>query len=384
MATAKHRKATKHDSRRLNLGTTLSLVSRQSPTSRAEISRLTGLTRAAVSSLVGELIDDGLLRELGPGPSAGGKPPTLLALNERGRDVVAVDLGNRPFRGALVDLTGRIHHRVDTGAADLNGEPAVEAAMALISDLLGHAEAPVLGIGVGTPGVVDAEGHVIEAANLDWHHLDLGRRIRMAFDLPVSIANDAQVAALAEYQRHTGENDNVMLVKLGQGVGAGVVIGGRLHRGDHFAAGEVGHVQVVTDGPICPCGNRGCLETVASIPAILRTVGADPSRDAWDALSLAAVTGEEPLRRALRLAGSHLGAVLAHAVGLLDIRRIVISSELRNSGDDLIDEVRTSLAQRILPSTADLITVELSSLGADLVLVGAASAVVTDRLGVML
>ena len=105
-------KATKHDSRRSNLQNTLDLVSEHRATSRAELSRLTGLTRAAVSSLVGELIDEGLLTELGQGTSAGGKPPTLLALNASGRDIVALDLGHRPFQGALVDLRGHIRHRV--------------------------------------------------------------------------------------------------------------------------------------------------------------------------------------------------------------------------------------------------------------------------------
>ncbi|MGH8927073.1 MAG: helix-turn-helix domain-containing protein, partial [Acidimicrobiia bacterium] len=169
-----HAKATKHDSRRSNLRTTLELVSNQGATSRAEIARQTGLTRAAVSSLVGELISHGLLRELGQGVSAGGKPPTLLALNERGREIVVVDLGHRPFRAALVDLSGRIHERID--AADSNGDPigdtAHDVALTMIESLILKATAPVLGIGVGAPGVIDPDGRVLEAANLDWHGVD--------------------------------------------------------------------------------------------------------------------------------------------------------------------------------------------------------------------
>src|SRR3990170_7555147 len=280
-------KATKHDSRRSNLQTTLDLVSERRATSRAELSRLTGLTRAAVSSLVGELIDDGLLCEIGQGTSAGGKPPTILALNAGGRDIVAVDLGHRPFQGALVDLSGHIRWRLDSAATHVTGQNAVEIAIELIGSLLDHAQAPVLGIGVGTPGVVDAGGLVLEAANLDWHRLDLGKDIAARFGVPVSIANDAQVAALAELRRHPGAGEDVLLVKLGRGVGAGVVLGSRLLRGENSAAGEIGHIQVVPDGALCTCGNTGCLETVASVPAILRSVGADPDRDPWDALALA-------------------------------------------------------------------------------------------------
>jgi N-acetylglucosamine repressor len=384
----RHSKATKHDSRRNNLRTTLELVSTEGATSRAEISRQTGLTRAAVSSLVAELIDQGLLRELGRGISAGGKPPTLLSLNERGRDIVAIDLGHRPFRAALVDLSGRIHERMDSphieNGPNPTGASARDAAVDLIGNLIEKSQAPVLGIGVGTPGVVDTEGRVIEAANLDWHQVDLAGELRKRFSIPVSIANDAQVAALAEFRRHPAERQNLVLVKLGRGVGAGVIINGALHRGDHAAAGEIGHVQVVPDGEKCSCGNRGCLETVASIPAILRRLGADPDRHAWDALALAGMAGEEPVRRALAEAGRHLGAVLANVVALLDVGHVVLASELRNAGDVLVDEVRGAIRQRVLPATADLIEVEISSLGGDLVLAGAASAVLADRLGVVL
>jgi predicted NBD/HSP70 family sugar kinase len=381
-ANPRHRKATKHDSRRSNLRTTLDLVSLHGSTSRAELSRITGLTRAAMSSLVSELIDQGLLRELGPGTSAGGKPPTLVALNPRGRDIVALDLGRRPFQGALVDLGGHIHHRLETAHRDLKGEAAVAATLQLVEDLTGLAEAPVLGVGIATPGVVDVGGMVLEAANLDWHHLDLGGALALPY--PVSIANDAQVATLAEARRRPQATDSLLLVKLGRGVGAGVFLGAGLHRGEHASAGEIGHVRVVEDGIACSCGNRGCLETVASVPAILRSLEVDPDLQPWDGIALAAMVGDEPLRRSLRAAGRYLGGVLAHAVGLLDVGRIVIASELRNAGEDLIDEVRRELAERILPSNADTVSVELSSLGGDLVLSGAATLVLSDRLGVML
>lgn len=384
----RHPKATKQDSRRSNLRTTLELVSDQRESSRAEISRQTGLTRAAVSSLVAELIDQGLLRELGQGASAGGKPPTLLALNERGRDIVAVDLGNRPFRASLVDLGGRIHERDEaprTGSDRLpTGERARRQTIELIGSLIDRSRAPILGIGVGTPGVVDAHGTVVEAANLDWHRLNLASDLEREFGVPVSMANDAQIAALAELRRRPETTRNLILVKVGWGVGAGVIMNGVLHRGDHAAAGEIGHLRVVEGGDPCSCGNRGCLETVASVPSILRRVGADPERHTWDALALAGLAGDEPVRRALTEAGRYLGSVLATMVSTLDARSVVVASELRNAGDVLADQVRTEISQRVLPAIADLVEVEVTPLGADLVMAGAASAVLADRLGVVL
>jgi predicted NBD/HSP70 family sugar kinase len=326
-----------------------------------------------------------MLRELGQGTSAGGKPPTLLALNERGRDIVAVDLGHRPFRGALIDLSGRIHERIEAEPDPIApvGDRARQVAVELIEALIARATAPVLGIGVGTPGVIDPDGTVLEAANLDWHGLDLGPELRERFDIPVSIANDAAMAALIEYRRRPTER-NLILVKLGRGVGAGVVIDGALHRGEHSAAGEIGHVRVRDDGDPCRCGNTGCLETVASVPAILRRVGADPERDPWDALALAGLFGDEPVRQALSEAGRYLGMVLANVVALLDIGHVVLALDVRNAGDALIDEMRTELSSRILPATADLVEIDVTQLGGDLVLAGAASGVLVDRLGVVL
>lgn len=381
----RHVKASSHDSRRSNLRTTLELVSSHGSTSRAEIARQTGLSRAAVSSLVGELIDDGLLRELGQGVSAGGKPPTLLALNERGRDIVTLDLGHQPFRGALVDLSGHIHERIDAdGQLDTPvGATAHEVAVAMIESLIAGASAPVLGIGVGAPGVVDASGRVLEAANLDWHGVDLGALLRGRFDIPVSIANDAAMAALVEYRRQTSHR-SLGLIKIGRGIGAGIVIDGTLHRGDHSAAGEIGHLRVVERGERCRCGNTGCLETVASVPAIMRRLGLDPGHHPWDALALAGLVGESPVRQALLEAGGHLGAVLANVVATLDVGRLVLAPDLLNAGDVLVEEVRNQLRSRSLPATADLIEVDTTRMGGDLVLAGAASAVLIDRLGVVL
>lgn len=382
----RHVKATKHDSRQSNLGTTLELVSRHGATSRAEIARRTGLSRAAVSSLVGELIDQSLLRELGQGQSAGGKPPTLLALNERAREIVALDLGRQPFQAALVDLTGRIHERAEVAGestAAPTGQAAFELASDLIERMVARATAPVLGIGVGAPGVIAPDGRVLEASNLAWHGLDLGADLRNRFDIPISIANDAAMAALAEFRRHPTDR-NLILIKLGRGVGAGLVLDGALYRGQHSAAGEIGHVRVRESGVECRCGHNGCLETVASMPAVLGALGGDPDHDPWDALALAGIYGEASVRSALVDAGRAVGASLSGVVATLDVGQVILAPELRNAGDILVDAVRDELHGRILHSTAELIEVEATQLGGDLVLAGAASAVLVDRLGAVL
>lgn len=381
----RHAKATRHDSRQTNLRTTLELVSRHGATSRAEIARRTGLSRAAVSSLVGELIEQSLLRELGQGQSAGGKPPTLLALNERAREIIALDLGRQPFQAALVDLTGRIHERAEETSETPApaGRAAIDLASGLIETMIARATAPVLGIGVGAPGVIAPDGRVLEASNLAWHGLDLGADLRSRFDIPISIANDAAMAALAEFRRHPTDR-NLIVIKLGRGVGAGLVLDGALYRGQHSAAGEIGHVRVRDDGEMCGCGHTGCLETVASVPAVLGALGADPEVDPWDALVLAGMYGEASVRSALGDAGRAVGAALSGVVATLDVGHVILAPELRNASDILVDAVRDELHSRILPSTAELIEVEATQLGGDLVLAGAASAVLVDRFGAVL
>ncbi|MCI0679694.1 MAG: ROK family protein, partial [Actinobacteria bacterium] len=253
----------------------------------------------------------------------------------------------------------------------------------MIESLLVQASAPVLGIGVGAPGIVGPEGIVLESANLDWHGREFGAELRNRFEIPVSIANDAAMAAMAEYRRRPTDRD-VVLVKIGRGVGAGVVLKGNVVRGQHSAAGEIGHVRVVEGGDPCRCGRDGCLETVASVPAILRRLGANADEQPWDALALAGVLGDDPVRDSIAIAGRHIGLALAGVVATVDVGHIVVASELRNSSDILIEAIREELANRILPASSDWIEIEATQLGGDLVLKGAASAVLIDRLGALL
>lgn len=381
----RHVKATKHDSRQTNLRTTLELVARHGATSRAEIARRTGLSRAAVSSLVGELIDKSLLLESGQGESAGGKPPILLALNEGARQVVALDLGHRPFQAGLFDLSGRILQRVVAEDSDVfpTGGWALEMVEGLIRTMLEAASAPVLGIGIGAPGVIAPDGRVLEASNLAWHGLDLGAELGRRFDLPVVVANDAAMAALAEFHRHPDDR-NMILLKIGHGVGAGLILNGHLYLGQHSAAGEIGHVRIAEDGVVCGCGRRGCLETIASVPAILHRMGADPDRDPWDTDVLVDRFGPAAVHSALTEAGSAVGAALAGVVATLDVGQVILAPDLKNAGDPLADAVRAELTSRTLPSTSNLFRVESTVVGDDLVLAGASTAVLLDQYGTVL
>lgn len=376
-----------HRVRRANLQAALQHVYRERVTSRASISRDTGLTRATVSDLIAQLVRSGLVREIGPGTSSGGKPPTLLGLNADGRAIVGIDLSRQPFRGALLDLTGGIVHRIDGRRNAVRGDRGVEEVFRLVGSLVSSASAPVLGVGVGTPGIVDTDGAVVEASNLAWHGFPLRRELALRTELPVTVANDAHASAFAEFET-THASANLVVVKVGVGIGAGIVVDGHLHLGDRPAAGEIGHIRVVEPGLPCRCGNTGCLETVASVPSIVRSAAANAGVDddggrPWDVRELSAAFGPEPVRDAIREAGRNVGAVLANVVAILDIHRVVVSLELDGGLEPFLDAIRTEVGSRVLPDLAPVIEFSASESGPDLVISGAAAMVLRRELGVM-
>lgn len=366
-------KATKAATKQANLRLTLQVVMAAGQTSRADVARQTGLTRATVSTLVAELIEEGLLREAGTGESAGGKRPTLLEVDATSRQVIAVDTSATPFRGALLDLAGEVVATATSPGGAPTGQDAVDAVAALVDRIAEQASAPPLGVGIGTPGVVDGDGTVLEASNLGWHDVPLARLLADRTDLAVHVANDAHVSAIDEYGRRE-DVDSLVVVRIGGGVGAGIVLDGRPYTGDHHAAGEIGHLPAVPDGAPCRCGRRGCLETVASIPAIMATAGRpddDPS------------TLGPSDAGALAIAADHLGAALANLVAVLDVGLVVLGGPVEVLGEAFVDAVRDAVAARTLAAVADRLTVTASTAGPDAVLAGAWALVLAEELGVV-
>ncbi|HUG86125.1 MAG TPA: ROK family protein [Euzebya sp.] len=366
-------KATKSETRQANSRLTLQVVMASGQTSRADIARQTGLTRATVSALVGDLIAEDLLREAGQGESAGGKPPTLLEINADARQLIAVDTSATPFRAALLTLSADVVAIIEGPDADLQGQQAVDAVADLVATMQARATAPLLGVGVGTPGVVNEQGCVVEAANLGWRDLPLAGLLSARTGLPVHVANDAHVSAIDEYGRRD-DVDSLVVVRVGRGIGAGIVLDGRPYTGDHHAAGEIGHQQAAPDGALCRCGRRGCLELVASMPAIMASAGRDRATpgdlDDSDAGPLA-------------IAADHLGHAMANLVAVLDVRHLVLAGPVEALGPRFLSAVTTALASRVLPSVAATLHLSYSTAGEDAVLAGAWALVVAEELGVM-
>ncbi|HTC85729.1 MAG TPA: ROK family transcriptional regulator, partial [Candidatus Acidoferrum sp.] len=365
---------------RLVLGT----IYDRGPISRAAVARATGLTRTTVSDVVTDLLREGLAREIGRGPSTGGKAPILLEVTDDARHLVGLDLGEKVFRGAIVDLRGEIVSAIDVPVDDRDGGEALERVFGLVDRLLTATDRPILGIGIGTAGLIDTTvGAVLEAVNLDWHDVPLGALLRARTGLPVYVANDSQATALAEHVFGGPRTSNLVVVKVGEGIGAGLVLDGRLFQGDGFGAGEIGHTTIRPDGILCRCGRLGCLETVASTRAILarlvdRGLGRLPEAVA------ALEAGDSVVRDVVTAAGRELGVAVAWLVGALNVERVVLVGSAAEFGEPWLDAVRETMRRSALGLLARNTTVEIGRLHDDGVVLGASALLMTRELGLSL
>lgn len=361
-------KLLQEDARRHHRSLLIQQLFREGPASRADLARTTGLTRVTVSDLVGELVGEGLVEELGaPAGARVGKPPTLVGLAPDSTHIVALDLSaDDRMSGAVVNLLGQVQARHELEIDGARGDDAVELVHRLASELIAMTDRPVLGVGVGSPGVVDAGGTVVDAPNLAWTDTPLAASLAEALGLPVFVANDANTAVLGEHTFGQTGDGGLMVLRVGIGVGAGLVLEGALLHGHLAAAGEIGHVTVDPGGEVCACGRRGCLETILAAPRLRRRL-AEPGTDR-DAV--------------LTEVGERLGATLAPVVGTLNIHELVLSGPTELLEGPLLEAADRVIRERTMPVSSAGLAVRTSTLGDDVVLVGAAVLVLSGQLGV--
>ncbi|MFI1329167.1 ROK family protein [Streptomyces sp. NPDC020845] len=382
--------------RRRNLSLVLHAVAAHGPLSRAAVAARIGLTRAAVSTLVDELARDGLLVELGPSrPGTVGRPGSALQLNERGPAGLGAEIGVDHLAVCAMDLGRRVRVRAQVESANRDGAPGpvlgrlAELVRRVAAEAEGEGLRPV-GLAVAVPGLVARESCVVvRAPNLGWEGVDVGPALREALPgLPLTVDNEANLGALAELWLggHDPAPRDFVHVSAEIGIGAAVVIDGRLLRGTHGFAGELGHVPVRPEGPACVCGGRGCLEQYAGEEAVLRA-GGIPAEQAADEhrapgsritlLARRAADGDQEVRRALRGAGAALGIALAGTVNLLDPQKVVLGGALTPLAPWLLPALERELAQRLTdPARPGQDVVTVSRLGSDGPVLGAAGSVV--------
>lgn len=362
-------------------------------TTRTEITGHLGLSKATVSEAISTLMVHGLVREVGKQQHGRGRSQVILEFQAQTRLVIGVHFSEDGCHAVLTDL---LANPIDSTILPLAGttpEDFVEAVSSCVDVLSRNAAAPIIGLGVGVPGLVDPNGReIIASVPYGWSHVPIADILEPRLNLPTVVANRAKAAALGEYWHgdHAFASDRRFLayIHAGAGIASGLVIDGELYYGKGGSAGEIGHITVDPNGLPCGCGNRGCLHTVASESAIVRSVRISarltPVPGSGDPLpSLGAIglpglierasAGDELVLAAIDEAGSWLGIATSTLLNLMNPSVVVIGGSVAAFGDPLFDAVRTEVRQRALWDALDGVSIVPSVLGDDAGTIGAAA-----------
>ncbi len=361
--------------------------------SQADLSRLTGLSRTTVSTLIAQLRSGGFVAELEApdvpraGGTQGGRPPVLLALDPSAGSAIGIDFGHSHVRVAVADLAHRILcEREQAIAVDEDPVGSLDAAADLVRQTLAAttvAASSVIGVGMGVPGPVDHRTGRVGSTSIlpGWLGIMAGEEMERRLALPVVVDNDANLGALAESSWGAARGcENVVYIKVSSGIGAGLVLGGRLHRGANGTAGEIGHDIVDEAGPYCRCGNRGCLEAVAGGSAITEVL----SRSRREQLTLGQVLdlaedGDLACRRVLAEVGRQLGVSVATLCNLVNPSRVVLGGLLARAGDLVLEPMRESVRRYGVDSAMDAVEIVPSVLGERAGVLGALALVLREE-----
>jgi len=371
------KKATHQQTKQHNRDLVLRTIFANESISRAEVARVTHLTRTTVSDVVSGLLAEGLVEEVGRGESLGGKSPILLGIVADSRYLVGLNLAQDKFTGAIVNLRGEIKEMVEAPVHDDNGKNALNLVYQMIDQLMKKKIKPIVGIGVGTPGLVNTrEGVVVNAVNLEWQDLPLSQLLEKKYKVPVQVLNDSQAAAIGEYV-YGGEHapdKNLVVVNVIHGIGAGILINGRLFQGDGGGAGEIGHVVVQENGELCRCGKRGCLETVASARAVVKQMKMNSLADVVSSFN----AGNPTANTVIENAGRYLGVSLANLIATLNIQKIVLTGDMTRFGEKWLKAVDASMQTGTLTRIAEGTKLEIGKLDYRACILGASAFLLLD------
>lgn len=369
--------------RELNRLRVLEVVRERGSVSRADIVRQSGLARSTVSTLVGELTLSGLLIEQeearAASPSQSGRPPVMLSLDPRAGAVLGVQFDHRYVRVAVADLSLRIMAEAEREIdIDHDGMAGLDAAADLAGQVIRRARigrGRVLGAGVGLAGPIDQRRHEIGSAKIlpGWVGMDVGEELERRLGMAVHVDNDANLGGLAESVLGAGRGaTEVAYLVLSSGIGAALILSGRLYRGAGGTAGEIGHVLVDESGPMCRCGNRGCLETLVGAEALVELLRRSHGKDlTLDQLIALASTGDPGCRRVLADAGRTIGTTVAALCNQFNPERVIVGGTLAAAGDLLLDPLRQAVRRHALPAAIELLEIVPGELGERAELLGA-------------
>ena len=349
------------------------------PRTRAQLAKSTGLARSTIAARVEELMRMGLIMPVADAASTGGRPPSQFALNPSARVVLAADIGASHTTVAVMDLTGAIlATRTESRAVAEGPEPVltwvVDAAAGLLEEA-GRDIRSLVAIGIGVPGPVEhSTGQPVNPPIMPGcNRFDVPGWVQQHLQVPVLVDNDVNIMALGERATAWPATAHLMFVKVATGIGAGVISGGELQRGAQGVAGDIGHVRVARGSSVpCHCGNQGCLEAIASGPAIARTLRAQgvPAESGDDVVALVQ-RGSLDAIQAVRQAGRDIGEVLTACVSLMNPSVIAIGGSMSRVGEHLIAGVREVVYTRSMPLATEHLAIVPSAAAENAAVIGA-------------
>ena len=378
-----------------NEGTVINAIRRYGPVSRADIAKLTVLTPPTVTNITGKFLDMGLISEYMIGESSGGRRPLLLKINSDLSQLIIVNVRSEKIMGYVIDPGLCVHYEE---AQSIKGMKEEEV-LTLLIDMIGRcrqaATAPVPAIGVVVRGPVRQEGIVVFALNIGWKNLPLKCIIEEKFQLPAFIENDAKALTNGEYYYGSVKDaGSMILLKVSHGIGAGIMFNGRLYRGINNSAGEVGHTTIDIGGPVCRCGNYGCLEALASEDALVESavkaikegqaslipnlVGGDVEQVTADIIYAAADAGDMVALQALTRLARYLGIGIANLVNTFNPELIVISGSIAKVSHHIEETLKQTVRDRAFESCSSVAEIRFSTASTENTLKGVTDMIFTE------
>jgi glucokinase-like ROK family protein len=360
--------------------------------SRAELARETNLSRTTISVLADELLRTGLVREIGIGDSTGGRPPVLLEFNPNAALALGARLRDHYWTVVVTNLDAQVVQRLDVPVDGTSPVAAIAALKEGVDSLMARIDRERLlpAIGLGTPGLVDMRsGTVKTAVDVGWLEVPIKDMAEEALGLQAFVVNRSKVGALAEFWYGAGQGvKDLIYVAIGTGIAAGIVHSSQLYVGANSSAGELGHVTVLPEGPACPCGNRGCLQQLASGPAIanlararLREGGGTALRDmvgnhpellTAEMVFQAAEEGDRLAGEIVRQAAGYLGIAIGNLINLFNPELVILGGSIGRAGQTLIDPLQEEVSRRAMAYPLSVVRIVVSALGPDAGAIGAA------------
>ncbi len=380
--------------KRLNRMRIINIIKENELISRQQLAEVTGLTPPAITGIIRELIDTGFVKEVGLGESQGGRRPVTLQFNCLAGYVIGIEITSQEITIALADLKN-VPIDIQRIKVDMkNPDVAVQELINTIKKVIlheDHQSKRFLGIGIAFPGMLNThEGTVKRAVNLGkkWNGFPLKTVLTQEFNIPVFIETNSKVAALGEKWFGGGTNcENLIYINMGEGISAGIIMGESIVQGSQGYAGQIGHTVMIEQGALCNCGNRGCLETICGIPAILRKVTAElPFLANEDALQQrfaihneiqindileVALQEDSYARDVLRQTSRYVGLAISHMINLYNPDAVFIGGKMSIVAEIFIEEFRNVIATHTFSEVGDATPILISKLGIDSGVIGA-------------